>query len=246
MKHEGGAKVSNAEIEDLFTQLERDLPPVSRGGKRGRKMLGGGCTPEQRQRVRIAVAAALATGLYMKGPEVIRMSADGVRGVLEKGVDVIMNVECAVGARKAAIQNVICSKYAELLEGVNSFVRTSQSSRGAETLASALTGAAIVSAWGTFRTSLTAVVENVKKAGSTMSTGFETLVDEICKAMPAVPGDAAAAAAAPAPGNGGMGALAAAAESAEAQQGGRSRKSRKSKKRSSRVAKRTLRRVYRY
>lgn len=247
MKYEGGAKVSKEEIEDLFTQLERSLPPITRGGKRGKKMVGGGCTPEQRQRVRIALAAALATGLYLKGPEIAARTAEAVQMVVSKGAETILNVECAIGARKSAIQNVVCTKYSELLEGINSFVRTTNTSQGATNLAMLVTGAAIRSAWGTFRTSLTAVVDGVKATGSAMSNAFEKLVDEICAAMPAVAAPGAAAAAAPAPAAG-LGALAAAAAQEETMgQEGQGR--RRSRKRGTRVSRRrpsrrtTMRRV---
>lgn len=241
MKYEGGAKVSPKEIEDLFTQLERELPPVSRGGKRGKKMVGGGCTPEQRQRVRIALAAALATGMYVKGPEMAVKTADALRTVVSKGVDMILNVECSIGARKSAIQNVVCSKYSELLDGINTFVRTTNTSQGAANLALVLTGAALSSAWGTFRTSLTAVVEGVKATGTKMSEGFERLVDEICAAMPAV--------APPAAGLGALAAAAAAQEENMGREGQEGQGRRRSRRRGTRVSRRrparrgTMRRV---
>jgi len=215
MKYEGGAKVSKEEIEDLFTQLERSLPPLSRGGKRGKKMMGGGCTPEQRQRVRIALAAALATGMYLKGPEIATRTAEAVHTVVSRGAETILSAECSVSVRKSAIQNAICTKYSEALNGIDSFVRMYNTSQGASNLALLLTGAVLKSAWGTFRTSLAAVVDGVKDTAGFLSAAFERLVDEICAAMPAVaaPG-AAAAAAAPAPAAG-LGALAAAAAAQE-------------------------------
>jgi len=246
MKYEGGAKVSKEEIEDLFTQLERSLPPLTKGGKRGKKMVGGGCTPEQRQRVRIALAAALATGMYLKGPQVVVNTAEAVRMAVSKGAETILNVECAIGARKSAIQNVVCTKYSELLDGINTFVRTTNTSQGATNLGYLITGAALSTAWGTFRTSLTAVVEGVKTVGSTLSAGFEKLVDEICAAMPAVAAPGAAAAAAPATGMGAL-AAAAAAEEDTMGQGGQGR--RRSRRRGSRMSRRrparriTMRRI---
>ena len=237
MMYEGGAKpLSTDEIGNLFAQLERDLPPPTGGRRGGKKMSGGGCTPEQRQRVRIALAAALATGLYLKGPELASRATGLIKDVVTEGVNAIMNIECSIGIRKSALQNAVCTKYSEFLTSINTFIQTANTPRGADMIITAATTAALTSAWGTFRTSLSAVVSGVRQTGSMMSTGFEALVDEMCKAMPVPPATAAAAA------------PVAEAAGAPMGTGGKKHKSRKGgvKRRRSRIAKRTLRRVYRY
>jgi len=175
--------ISKNEIDEVFAELE-SMPAL--GGKRRRQM-GGGCDAVTRQRVRIIVLASLAGGAYLGGASMAASAATstaaGASALLKTGFEAIKSSECAIGPGKAAIQNLLCMKYGELLEGINTLITTTKGSAGLQTLGTFIGGLTAASMYSSFKDLTLGAYNKLKGAGSGATSAFEYVVDQICNTL---------------------------------------------------------------
>lgn len=177
------------QLDEAIIKLENDpsLLEPTKGGNRKRKQMGGACSAARRQQVRIALAAAIAGALYAGGAEYVTGTASGIGSdaaeVVANTMRSLYGAQCTISAGNSAISNLLCTKYSEVLEGINELLRGASGRGGLSTLVTFIGGISVTAAFSSVRGALSSVLSAVKSGASATITAFEAVVDHICAAM---------------------------------------------------------------
>ena len=216
-KRKGGADVTKSDVDAAIAGVEAELGAMM-GGRRKRQR-GGGCDEATRTRVKIAVYVALGALAYTKGTDIAQASADTVKNTIVNGFELIKSAECTISLSNSGVQNLLCTKYSEILSGVDGFVRNVQTNNGLSTVVTFFSGATFMGAISSVKDGAMKLVQAVKSGAEGAQYSVDVLVDEICKALPG-----------PAAPTSGMDALAAAAATTGGRRSRRSKRTLKKKR----------------
>jgi hypothetical protein len=177
------------QLDEVIIKLENDPEIVKlEGGRRKRKQMGGACSATTRQHVRIALLATIAGALYAGGAELAANTAGTIGSSAANAVVDTMKslygAQCTISASNSQIQNLLCTKYSEALDGINSLILQARTNAGLSSLIVFISGISVKSVFSGLWSTVSSVVSAAKSTASGTAAGFEFVVEQICAGLP--------------------------------------------------------------